>query len=60
MVQQVAASQAADAADAVSNAVTSPDGSLFVREVLEKALSNPAGVAPRWAPQTLGHCSQTY
>lgn len=49
MVQQVAASQAADAADAVSNAVTSPDGSLFVREVLEKALSNPAGVAPRWA-----------
>ncbi len=49
MVQQMADSQAADTADAVSNAVTSPDGSLFIREVLEKALSNPAGVAPRWA-----------
>jgi tetratricopeptide (TPR) repeat protein len=40
--------RAEDTADAVSNAVVSPEGSLFLREILEKALSNPVGVAPRW------------
>jgi len=44
-----AANPAADAADAVSNAVVSPEASLFIREILEKALTNPVGVAPRWA-----------
>jgi tetratricopeptide (TPR) repeat protein len=41
----------ADTADAVSNAVVTPEASLFIREILEKALTNPVGVAPRWAAQ---------
>jgi tetratricopeptide (TPR) repeat protein len=45
------AQQAADSADAVSNAVVTPESSLFLREILEKALTNPLGVAPRWAAQ---------
>jgi tetratricopeptide (TPR) repeat protein len=40
----------ADTADAVANAVITPEVSLFIREVLEKALTNPVGVSPRWAP----------
>jgi tetratricopeptide (TPR) repeat protein len=39
----------ADTADSVANAVITPEVSLFVREILEKALTNPVGVAPRWA-----------
>src|SRR5882724_49785 len=42
------ANSAADTGDAVSNAVVNPEASLFIREILEKALTNPAGVAPRW------------
>jgi tetratricopeptide (TPR) repeat protein len=48
MAQQ-AGNPAADMADAISNAVVTPEASLFVREILEKALTNPVGVAPRWA-----------
>ena len=48
MAQQ-SASPPADTADAVSNAVVTPAASLFIREILEKALTNPAGMAPRWA-----------
>jgi tetratricopeptide (TPR) repeat protein len=43
------ANSAADTADAVANAVITPEVSLFIREILEKALTNPVGVAPRWA-----------
>jgi tetratricopeptide (TPR) repeat protein len=43
------ANSAGDTADAVSNAVVTPESSLFIREILEKALTNPVGVAPRWA-----------
>jgi tetratricopeptide (TPR) repeat protein len=39
----------ADTADALENSVTTPEASLFIREILEKALTNPVGVAPRWA-----------
>jgi len=46
-----AANPAADTADAVSNAVVTPQASLFIREILEKALTNPEGIAPRWAAQ---------
>jgi tetratricopeptide (TPR) repeat protein len=46
---QSPAISATDTADAVSNAVITPDISLFIREILEKALTNPVGVAPRWA-----------
>jgi tetratricopeptide (TPR) repeat protein len=42
------ANSAADTGDAVSNAVVNPEASLFIREILEKALTNPVGVAPRW------------
>ena len=47
MAQQTA--NPADTADAVANAVVTPEASLFIREILEKALTNPVGVAPRWA-----------
>jgi len=42
------ANSAADTGDPVSNAVVNPEASLFIREILEKALTNPVGVAPRW------------
>jgi tetratricopeptide (TPR) repeat protein len=42
------ANSPADTADAVANAVITPEVSLFIREILEKALTNPVGVAPRW------------
>src|SRR5438876_3771720 len=42
------ANSGADTADAVANAVITPEVSLFVREILEKALTNPVRVAPRW------------
>jgi hypothetical protein len=35
------ANSAADTGDAVSNAVVNPEASLFIREILEKALTNP-------------------
>ena len=47
MVEHIA-DPAADTADAVSNAVVTPEASLFLREILEKALTNPAGMVPRW------------
>jgi tetratricopeptide (TPR) repeat protein len=45
---QPAAISAADTTDAISNAVVTPDISLFIREILGKALTNPVGMAPRW------------
>lgn len=44
------ANSVVDTADAVANAVITPQVSLFIREILEKALTNPMGVAPRWEP----------
>jgi len=38
-------------ANAASNALITPETSRFLREILEKALANPAGVAPRWAAE---------
>lgn len=35
-------------ANAASNALFTPETSRFLREILEKALTNPVGVAPRW------------
>jgi tetratricopeptide (TPR) repeat protein len=35
-------------ANLASNAFFTPQMSRFIREILEKALSNPIGVAPRW------------
>jgi tetratricopeptide (TPR) repeat protein len=49
MAQSAANPPLSDTADAISNAVITPKISLFVREILEKALTNPVGVAPRWA-----------
>jgi adenylate cyclase len=39
-------------ANAASNALVTPETSRFLREILEKALANPVGVAPRWVPET--------
>src|SRR4051794_1905691 len=38
-------------ANTASNALVTPETSLFLREILEKALTNPVGVAPRWAAE---------
>jgi len=38
-------------ANTASNALVTPETSLFLREILEKALTNPMGVAPRWAAE---------
>jgi tetratricopeptide (TPR) repeat protein len=38
-------------ANAASNALITPQTSLFFREILEKALANPVGIAPRWAAE---------
>src|ERR1700720_3336980 len=35
-------------ANAASNALATPETSRFLREILEKALANPVGIAPRW------------
>jgi len=35
-------------AKAASNGLITPETNRFLREILEKALSNPVGVAPRW------------
>jgi hypothetical protein len=39
-------------ANAASNALVTPETSRFLREILEKALANPVGVAPRWVAET--------
>jgi tetratricopeptide (TPR) repeat protein len=46
------AQQATDAADPISNAVVSPDASLFTRQILQSALANVAGSSspPPWVP----------
>jgi tetratricopeptide (TPR) repeat protein len=44
----MAANQVADIADPVSNAVLTPQGSLFTRELLNRALANSAGASDRW------------
>jgi tetratricopeptide (TPR) repeat protein len=49
MAQHVAANPPADTADPISNAVTSPVASRFVRLILQNALANPAG-PPQGAP----------
>lgn len=41
-------------ANAAANALVSPETSRFLREILEKALANPVGVAPRWAAEAWG------
>jgi adenylate cyclase len=38
-------------ANAASNALVTPETSRFLREILEKALANPVGVAPRWVAE---------
>ena len=38
-------------ANMASNALVTPETSRFLREILEKALTNPVGVAPRWAAE---------
>jgi adenylate cyclase len=38
-------------ANTASNALVTPETSLFLREILERALANPVGVAPRWAAE---------
>src|SRR3954469_20555748 len=35
-------------ANAASNALITPETARFIREILQKALTNPVGVAPRW------------
>ena len=52
MVRQ-SADPAADTADMFSNAVVRPEASLFVRQILQSALANPAGFPspPAWVPQ---------
>src|SRR5215813_12415416 len=35
-------------ANLASNAFYTPETARFIREILEKALTNPVGVAPRW------------
>ncbi len=55
MVEQTVDSDLVGAAsyhDVVSNVVSSPAASRFVREILEKALTNPVGIAPRWLADT--------
>ena len=41
-------------ANAAANALINPETSRFTREILEKALTNPLGVAPRWAAEAWG------
>jgi tetratricopeptide (TPR) repeat protein len=43
---QHAANSAADSSDPLANAVTSPQASLFIRQILQAALQNPAGAPP--------------
>lgn len=43
---------AASRADVVANVVVNSEASRFLREILEKAIANPAGVAPRWLAET--------
>lgn len=50
MTEHVAANPPADTADPISNAVTSPDASRFVRLILQNALANPAGSPPGAPP----------
>jgi len=38
-------------ANTASDALVTPETSLFLQEMLEKALANPVGVAPRWAAE---------
>jgi tetratricopeptide (TPR) repeat protein len=38
-------------ANAAANSLVTPETSRFIREILEKALTNPVGVAPRWAAE---------
>jgi tetratricopeptide (TPR) repeat protein len=38
-------------ANAAANSLITPATSRFFREILEKALTNPVGVAPRWAAE---------
>jgi tetratricopeptide (TPR) repeat protein len=51
MAQHVAANPPANTADPISNAVTSPKASLFVRLILQNALANPAAAPPDWAAE---------
>jgi tetratricopeptide (TPR) repeat protein len=44
----MAANQVADIADPVSHAVLTPQGSLFTRELLSRALANSAGASASW------------
>lgn len=38
-------------ANAAANSLVTPEANRFFREILEKALANPVGVAPRWAAE---------
>jgi tetratricopeptide (TPR) repeat protein len=38
-------------ANAASNGLITPETSRFLREILQKALRNPVGVAPRWVAE---------
>jgi hypothetical protein len=49
MAQHVAANPPADTADLIANAVTSPETSLILRQILEAALANSPGAS--WAAQ---------
>jgi adenylate cyclase len=46
-------------ANLASNAFFTPEISRFIREVLEKALANPVGVAPRWAAEAWAMLANT-
>ncbi len=52
MAQHMAANSAADTGDLISNAVVSPEASLFVRQILQSALAASArGAPPPWAAE---------
>ena len=48
---QAAVNPPADTADPISNAVIYPEASLFVRQILQAALSSSAGASAGWAPE---------
>jgi hypothetical protein len=48
---QRTANSAGDTADPISNAVTSPQASLFIRQILQAALQNSAGAAQPWVAE---------
>jgi tetratricopeptide (TPR) repeat protein len=43
--------EALSRANTTANSLATPESSRFFREILEKALTNPVGVAPRWATE---------